>query len=114
MAERDRVIKSGQLTLPRLVFLAVVGGVVVFTVYRGGIFLSIGYWLLTIAICGLLFLIAIDYGIKMDKIEVHHPHTPVATPAPAIAATESVTRQSSGPAGPRVKRKSSRPAKRRR
>lgn len=55
MAERDKVIKSGQLTLPRILFLAVVGGVIVFTVYAGGVYLSIGYWLLTVAICGLLF-----------------------------------------------------------
>ena len=63
MAERDKVIKSGQLTLPRILFLGVVGGVIVFTVYAGGIFLTLGYWFLTIAICGLLFLIAIDYGV---------------------------------------------------
>ena len=35
MAERDKVIKSGQLTLPRILFLVVVGGLIFSTVYAG-------------------------------------------------------------------------------
>src|SRR5713226_8162969 len=112
MAERDKVIKSGQLTLPRILFLAVVGSVIVFTVYAGGVYLSIGYWLLTVAICGLLFLISIDYGIKMDKVDL------TAQPAQASAAAESVSTiapsAKAAPGQPRPKRRTSRPAKRRR
>ena len=113
MAERDKVIKSGQLTLPRILFLVVVGGIIVFTVYAGGVYLSIGYWFLTIAICGLLFLIAIDYGVKMDKVSL--------TAEPAQAAASSA--ESTSPATPslkttlgeaRPKKRTSRPAKRRR
>lgn len=112
MAERDKVIKSGQLTLPRIFFLIVVGGVIVFTVYAGGVYLSIGYWLLTIAICGLLFLISIDYGVKMDKVDL------TAQPVQASATVESVSTIAPGvkaAAGqPRPKRRPARPAKRRR
>jgi len=111
MAERDKVIKSGQLTLPRLLFLAVVGGVVVFTVYQGGIFLAIGYWLLTLAICGLLYLIAVDYGIKMDKVELHPSQAPISLTSPA-ATTNEIARASVGE--PRPKKRTNRPAKRRR
>jgi hypothetical protein len=111
MAERDKVIKSGQLTLPRLLFLIVVGGVIVFTVYAGGIFLSIGYWLLTLSICALLFLIAIDYGIKMDKIDMtgQAPQAAGVTDAPSITAPAV-----KAVADARPKKRSARPAKRRR
>ena len=116
MAERDKVIKSGQLTLPRIIFLAVVGSVIVFTVYAGGVYLSIGYWLLTLAICGLLFLIAIDYGVTMDKVSLtgeaaQSPATAEAgaSPTPAISTT-----MGGAAAAPRPKRKANRPAKRRR
>jgi len=111
MAERDKVIKSGQLTIPRILFLAVVGGIIVFTVYAGGIFLSIGYWGLTLAICALLYLIAIDYGVEIERVSF------TAQPAQAAAAESA-----SAPAGglntalsePRPKKRTSRPAKRRR
>jgi hypothetical protein len=113
MAERDKVIKSGQLTLPRILFLVVVGGIIVFTVYAGGVFLSLGYWLLTIAICGLLFLIAIDYGVKMDKINLASEPAQAAAAAmePIGAATPSL-KATLGEA--RAKKRASRPAKRRR
>ncbi len=112
MAERDKVIKSGQLTLPRILFLAVVGGIIVFTVYAGGIFLSLGYWFLTIAICGLLFLIAIDYGVKMDKVSLTvEPAQAAAAIEPTGAATPSL-KTTLGEARP--KKRTSRPAKRRR
>src|SRR5580765_8779751 len=91
MAERDKVIKSGQLTLPRILFLAVIGGIIVFTVYAGGVYLTIGYWGLTIAICGLLFLIAIDYGVKIEKVSL------LAEPAEAVApAMESAATATAG------------------
>ena len=82
MAERDKVIKSGQLTLPRILFLALIGGAIVFTVYAGGIFLTLGYWLITLALCVLLFLIAIDYGVKMEKVNLN------VDPVQAAAAME--------------------------
>jgi hypothetical protein len=110
MAERDRVIKSGQLTLPRLLFLAVIGGVIVATVALGGVYLTIGYWLLTIAICVLLYLVATDYGIKMDRVDLTgQPSQPAAVEAAPVR--ESV-RPAQGEA--RVKRKPARPVKRRR
>jgi len=111
MAERDKLIKSGQLTVPRILFLIVVGGLIVFTVYAGGIYLSIGYWGLTLAICILLFLIAIDYGVNIEKVSL-------ATQPAEIAAAESTP--TSTPAikstlsEPRPKKRASRPAKRRR
>jgi hypothetical protein len=111
MAERDRVIKSGQLTLPRLLFLVVVGGVIVFTVYAGGVFLSIGYWLLTLSICGLLYLIAIDYGVKMDKIDVSGQPA-LAAAIPDTAAVTTPIAKAAGEARP--KKRTARPAKRRR
>lgn len=111
MAERDKVIKSGQLTLPRLLFLAAVGGLIVFTVYAGGVYLSIGYWLLTLAICALLYLIAIDYGIKMDKIDVAgQPVQAAATPDAAAATIPSVKAATEV----RPKKRTARAAKRRR
>lgn len=112
MAERDKVIKSGQLTIPRILFLALVGGIIVFTVYAGGVYLSIGYWFLTIAICGLLFLIAIDYGVKMDKVELNVESAQAAAVVESDTAAPAELRTTMG--GPRPKRRASRPAKRRR
>lgn len=113
MAERDKVIKSGQLTLPRILFLVVVGGIIVFTVYAGGVYLSIGYWFLTIAICGLLFLIAIDYGVKMDKVNLTvEPAQAAAASAESTSAATPSLKTTLGEARP--KKRTSRPAKRRR
>ncbi len=113
MAERDKVIKSGQFTLPRLFSLAAIGGLIVAMVALGGIALSIGYWVITLAICILLYLIAIDYGIKMDKLDAAPEPVQVAAaivnaPAAAIETAHAVTREV------RVKRKGNRPARRRR
>jgi len=111
MAERDKVIKSGQITLPRILFLAVVGGVIVFTVYAGGIFLTLGYWLITLSMCGLLFLIAIDYGVNMEKVSL--TSAPVQAAAMETAgATAPSLKTTQGEIRP--KKKTSRPAKRRR
>src|SRR5215813_13262825 len=112
MAERDKVIKSGQLTVPRILFLVVVGGLIVFTVYAGGIFLSIGYWGLTLAICVLLFLIAIDYVVSIERVSL------ATQPAEITAAAESGSTTTSSikstVSEPRPKKRASRPAKRRR
>lgn len=113
MAERDKVIKSGQLTLPRILFLAVIGGIIVFTVYAGGVYLSIGYWGLTIAICGLLFLIAIDYGVKMDKVNLTvEPAQAAAAAAESASAATPILKTTMAEARP--KKRTGRPAKRRR
>jgi type VI protein secretion system component VasK len=110
MAERDRVIKSGQLTLPRLLFLAVIGGLIVATVALGGVWLTVGYWLLTIAICVLLYLVATDYGIKMDKVDLTGQSAQSATveAAPIAETVRTVSSEA------RVKRRTARPVKRRR
>jgi hypothetical protein len=115
MAERDKVIKSGQVTLPRVLFLAAIGGVIVFTVYAGGIYLAIGYWFITLSICVLLFLIAIDYGVKIEKVNL--AVEPVQAAAAAAVAAEPATSATPGvkPTGEvRPKKRTSRPAKRRR
>ena|SRR5262249_21711132 len=112
MAERDKVIKTGQLTLPRILFLAVVGGVIVATVALGGIWLSIGYWLLTLSICGLLFLIAMDYGVQMDRVDLSAQPAQIAATSGPAAATEGARPPAVSEV--RAKRRSSRPAKRRR
>ena len=112
MAERDKVIKSGQLTIPRILFLALIGGLIVAMVSLGGKALIIGYWSLTFAICGLLYLIAIDYRVKMDKVDLS------GQPAQAPAVSESAATIASGVKAaegqPRPKRRTARPAKRRR
>ena len=112
MAEKDKVIKSGQLTLPRIIFLVAVGVVIAGMVALGGKFLIIGYWVLTLAICGLLYLIAIDYGVHMEKVDLSGHPTPAALEAtPAAEATRVATSS----AEPRAKRRTTgRPAKRRR
>ena len=111
MAERDKVIKSGQLTIPRILFLALVGGLIVAMVSLGGKALIIGNWVLTLAICGLLYLISIDYRIKMDKVDLTGHTAQAAAVAESIgegATSKPITSQ------PRPKKKTSRPAKRRR
>jgi|SRR6185369_13980150 len=111
MADKDKVIKSGQLTLPRILFLIVIGVVVAGMVALGGKFLIVGYWVLTLAICGLLYLIAIDYGVHMERVDLtgHPAQSPAIEAAPAAE-----TARAAAPAEPRVKRRTSRPVKRRR
>ena len=110
MAE-DKIIKSGQLTLPRLVFLALAGGLIALFVARGGVWLTVGYFALTAFLCVLLFLIAIDYGVKMDKVRLHGQPTEGPVPDEVSPARE-IFRPTA--AEPRPKRKGSRAAKRRR
>lgn len=111
MAEKDKVIKSGQLTLPRILFLAAVGVVIAGMVALGGKFLIVGYWVLTLAICGLLYLIAIDYGIHMDKVDLSdHP----APSAALESAPATETGRVAATTEPRAKRRTTRPVKRRR
>jgi hypothetical protein len=110
MAE-EKVIKSGVFTLPRLLFLAVVGLIITLTVWRGGVWLTIGYWLMTLGLSGLLLLIAIDYGINKDKMRLGPATEPVDATVTTTTAQE-VERATA--AAPRVRRRASRPTKRRR
>ena len=112
MAERDKVIKSGQLTISRIFFLALVGGLIVAMVSLGGKALIIGYWVLTLAICGLLYLISIDYRVHMDKVDL----TGHSAQAGAIAesAGEAAPAVKAAAGQPRPKKRTARPAKRRR
>jgi hypothetical protein len=112
MADRDKVIKSGQVTLPRVLFLAAIGGIIVFTVYAGGIYLAIGYWFITLSICVLLFLIAIDYGVKMEKVNL--AVDPAQAAAAAVESTNAATPDVKAAGEVRPKKRTSRPAKRRR
>ncbi|HLG17241.1 MAG TPA: hypothetical protein VJH03_22520 [Blastocatellia bacterium] len=110
MAE-DKLIKSGQLTIPRILFLVVVGGIIVAAVAKGGVYLSVGYWLLTVGLCVLLFLIAIDYGVQMEKVGL----SPQSAPGtPALEAQPAVITGGSSVSAPRPKKRGGRPAKRRR
>jgi len=110
MAE-EKVIKSGVLTIPRLLFLAVVGLIIALTVWRGGIWLTIGYWLMTLGLSGLLFLIVTDYGINKDKMRLGADSDQIA---PAVASTAASDVERASTAAPRVRRRASRPTKRRR
>ena len=112
MAERDKIIKSGQFTLPRLAFLGLIGVILWGIVYFGGVFLNIGYWVLTLAICVLLYLIAIDYGVKMEKVELATESGHPDALAESAAGPSAEVKTTMG--GPRPKRRTSRPAKRRR
>ena len=68
----DRLLKRGQLTMPRLLSLAAIAGFIVAAVSLGGVWLTIGYWAITLGFCLLLFLIAIDYGVEMGKAYPEH------------------------------------------
>ena len=106
MAE-DKLIKSGQITWKRILFLAVCGVVIVGFVWLGGQALRYGYLLLTAAICVLLYLIAIDYGIHLDKFE-KHTHAQTSPDEPLLATTANT------PSAQPVRRRVNKPTKRRR
>lgn len=108
MAE-DKVIKSGQLTIPRLAFLGLCGLILFVIVATGQ--LAIGYLLITGVLCLLLLLVTIDYRVSYEaevKPSQSQQQQTVAAgtaevPAPVVAAREA-----------RPRRRGSRPAKRRR
>ena len=112
MAERDKVIKSGQLTLPRILFLAAIGAFVVGMVSLGPIFMIIGYWVLTLAICGLLYVIAIDYGIHMEKVDLTGASVQQAAATQVSNASASVESKPLTSEA-RAKKRTSRPKRRR-
>jgi hypothetical protein len=106
----DKVIKSGQLTLPRLLFLALCGAVLFVIVASG--WLNVGYLLLTGVLCVLLLLVAMDYGVNLEKVDVSSVPSQVA--ASAISGLSSERPASSAIRVQPAKRRTSRPAKRRR
>jgi hypothetical protein len=107
MAE-EKLIKSGQITIKRILFLIVSGVLIVGFVYLGGRALSIGYLLLTLAICTLLYLIAIDYGINLDKYEKQN-QSPSLPDDPMLATSATTAQATTAP-----RRRVNRPTKRRR
>ena len=114
----DKLLKRGQLTLPRLLSLAAIAGVVVAAVSLGGVWLTIGYWVITLGFCLFLFLIAIDYGVEME--EVYPEHRALEPDETAAGQTASDTKNLSEPTdlhavtAPKAQRRVKRPAKRRR
>ncbi|HET9533711.1 MAG TPA: hypothetical protein VFQ92_25395 [Blastocatellia bacterium] len=104
---KDKIIKSGQFTFRRILFLAVIGGIIVGTVAMGGLWLNIGYWLITLGLVVLLLLIAFDYGVSFERVEAQPQQ-----PQPLAAVEPSVVSQTVSEA--RVRRRSSRQVKRRR
>lgn len=104
---QDKLIKSGQLTFRRILFLAVVGGVIVATVALGGLWLTIGYWLITLSLVVLLILVAFDYGVNFERVEAQPQQAQAVSAVEPSVAPRSVSET-------RVRRRSSRPAKRRR
>ncbi len=109
---KEKIIQSGQLTLPRLLFLGVAGLLIVLSVAGGGIWLTIGYWGITLGLCGLLILVAIDYGIKMDTVEYKSPAPTTVGAASFEALPSQPTTTTSSDLRP--KRQAKRAAKRRR
>ncbi len=105
---KEQIIKSGQITLPRIITLVLAGGLAYLIVTQGDVGLNIGYWGLTFLLAGLLFLVAIDYGVVIDKAEAKQAQGEVQ-PAADQAVAQSVISDA-----PRVKRRATRTAKRRR
>jgi len=106
----DKLIKSGQFTLKRLLFLGVSGGALVIVVATGH--LNLGYMLLTAVLCVLLFLIALDYGVNMEKVEFG---SAAPQPNPNLAAAADPDRQVVSVArDTKVRKRTGKPAKRRR
>jgi hypothetical protein len=88
-------------------FLAVAGGVIVGTVAMGGLWLTVGYWLITLSLVVLLLLIAFDYGVNMEKVETQPQQSQTVTGIESAVVSQTVSEA-------RVRRRSSRQVKRRR
>jgi hypothetical protein len=104
----DKIIKSGQFTLKRLLFLVVSGLLLVAVVWSGH--LNIGYLLLTAVLCVLLLLIAMDYGVNMEKVQFG---SVAPSPNPNIVPVVDPERQKA-PLPARARRRVGKPGKRRR
>jgi hypothetical protein len=103
----DKLIKSGQFTVKRLLFLIVSGLLLVGVVWSGH--LNIGYLLLTVVLCVLLLLVAMDYGVNMEKVQFG---SGAAQPNPNIVPTGDPDKQALLQG--RARKRSGKPAKRRR
>jgi hypothetical protein len=108
MAE-DKIIKTGQLTWPRLFFLVVCAGIFFIIITTGE--LAIGYLLVTAALCLILLFVMIDYRVKMPKIEKKET---AVQPAPDLLVESQASEVSTAVREARPRRRSSRPARRRR
>ena len=106
MAE-DKLIKSGQFTFARLLFLAACGAAIVGVVALGGKFLSIGYLLLSAVICVLLYLVAIDYGVNIEA-------TDASAKLPAAPLESAITSSATAAEDAKVRRRTGKTVKRRR
>jgi len=105
---KDKIIKSGQFTIRRILFLALAGGIIVGTVAMGGLWLNIGYWLITLSLVVLLLLVAYDYGVNFERVEAQpQQQAQTITPIEPTAVSQTVSEA-------RVRRRSSRQVKRRR
>jgi hypothetical protein len=104
----DKIIKTGQLTWTRVLFL-IACGVVLFIIVATGK-AALGYILVTAVLCLLLFLVMIDYRVDMGTVD--------STPSPAQQPTpiDQPVSTSSAVGGKEVRprRRTSRPARRRR
>jgi Ca2+/Na+ antiporter len=105
----DKLIKSGQFTLKRPLFLVVSGLVLVGVVWSGH--LNIGYLLLTAVLCVLLLLVAMDYGVNMEKVQFGSA-TP--QPNPNIAPLADTEKQAAASRDPRARKRTGKQVKRRR
>ena len=105
----DKIIKSGQFTAKRLLFLVVSGLILVGVVWSGH--LNIGYLLLTAVLCVLLLLVAMDYGVNMEKVQFG---SAVPQPNPNIAPTVETEKQAAISRAAGARKRTGKPAKRRR
>lgn len=101
----DKIIKTGQITFARLFFLAVFGALLFITVATGK--LAIGYLVLNLVLSTLLMIIAFDRRISLQNTEAG-PTTSLQSAATTATEPEPVIKD------PRVRRRGSRPVKRRR
>jgi len=104
----DKLIKSGQFTLKRFLFLILAGLILVGVVWSGQ--LNLGYLLLTAVLCVLLLLIAMDYGVNMEKVEFG---SAAPVPNPNLVAPVDVERQAAVSRS-QARKRSGKPVKRRR
>jgi hypothetical protein len=85
--------------------LAAIAGVIVGAVSLGGVWLTIGYWVITLGFCLLLFLVATDYGVEMEQ--AYPEHDELEMNKPELTNTHAAT-------APKPQRRVKRQPKRRR
>src|SRR5262245_51143667 len=106
----DKLIKSGQFTAKRLLFLLVAGLLLVGVVWSGH--LNLGYLLLTAVLCVLLVLVSMAYAVNMEKVAVWRAGPPLN---PEIVSAADPERQVTvAQSQSRARKRTGKPAKRRR